>query len=215
MRTEDLIADLAERLTPVRPLQPPLVRALGWFVLASVCGGVGVVFFGARADVSLRLTQPGYLAIAVLALLTSMCAVVISLILAIPGAERTPALRISTLALCGLWMVTSVWGVLAEGRGVPVLTDPHWPVCFMRVVLVGLLPALTLFVMVRRGRPLQLGATAAMAALAAASVGALAVHVACPLDDAGHAFLGHVIPVTAMAAMGVIVRRSLSRKLAV
>jgi hypothetical protein len=215
MRTDDLIADLAGRVTPVRPLSPPIVRALGWLVLAGVCGGLGVTAFGARSDVMVRLTQPGYLWLAMLALLTSVFAAVVSLTLAIPGAERTPVLRALTLVTLGLWTVTMVRAVLAAGRGLPVSTDPHWPVCFLRVLLVGLLPALVLFGMLRRGAPLRLGWTAAMAAAAAASVGALAVHVACPLDDPGHGFLGHFVPLVLAAAIGMTARRRLARRRAV
>jgi hypothetical protein len=123
-------------------------------------------------------------------------------------------LRVSTLGLLGLWTVTMVRAVLAAGRGLPVSTDPHWPVCFIRVLAVGVLPALVLFVMVRRGHPLRLGWTAAMAALAAAAVGALAVQVACPLDDPGHGFLGHFVPVMVRAAIGVGARRRLVRRTA-
>jgi hypothetical protein len=214
VRTEDLIAELTERVTPVRPLPPPAVRTLGWFVLAAACGVVGVASFGARSDVMVRLTQSDYLWIAGLVVLTSMFAVVVSLMLSIPGAERTPVLRVSTLGLLGLWTVTMVWAVLAAGRGLPISTDPHWPVCFIRVFAVGVLPALVLFGMVRRGHPLRLGWTAAMAALAAAAVGALAVQVACPLDDPGHGFLGHFVPVMVMAAIGVGARPRLLRKTA-
>jgi hypothetical protein len=210
MRTDDLIADLAERATPVRPLPPPSMRAFGWLVLAAICAAAGVTAFGARADVLVRLTQPDYLSSAVLALSTSVAAVVICLVLAIPGAERTPLLRATALAIFAVWAGTTVWRVVAEGRGLPVVTDPHWPVCFGRVVLVALLPAAALFAMVRRGTPLRPGWTAAMAALAAASAGALAVHVACPLDDPGHVFLGHVVPVIAMAAVAITVRRTLT-----
>jgi len=215
VRTEDLIADLAGRVTPVRPLLPPAVRALAWFALAAAWGGVGVAAFGARSDLTVRLLQPDYLWIAALAVLTSMFAVVVSLILSIPGAERTPVLRVSTVGILGLWTATMVRAVVAAGRGLPVSTDPHWPVCAMRVLVVGVLPALVLWVMIRRGTALRLGWTAAMAALAAASVGALAVHVACPLDDPGHGFLGHFVPVVLAAAMGIAARRRLARSLAV
>ena len=210
MRTDDLIADLAGRAAVVRPLPPPLFRAIGWLVLAGACAAAAVTVFGARADVMVRLQQPDYLSIAVLALSTSVFAAVISFVLAIPGAERTPLLRVTALAIFGLWVGTSVWRVLAAGRGLPIATDPHWPVCFGRVVLVSLLPAVALFVMLRRGTPLQPGWTAAMGAAAAASAGALAVILACPLDDSGHAFLGHLMPVMAIAAIGIALRRTLT-----
>jgi hypothetical protein len=215
MKTEDLIADLAGRLTPARPLPSPGIRALSWCVLAGACASAGVTLFGARADVMVRLTEFDYLWSTMLALIASMFAVVLTLVLAIPGVERTPLFRLSSLGVLILWTLTMLWAVVTAGRGLPVTADPHWPVCFMRVVLIGLIPALVLFVMVRRGMPLRLGWTAAFAAIAATSIGALAVQITCPLDDAGHAFLGHFVPVMAMAAAGVAARGTLAGKTAV
>ena len=211
MRTEDLIVDLAGRVTPVRPLPPPGVRTIGWLVFATACAIAGVALIGARADVLVRLTQPDYLWMAMLALFTSVVGVVASLVLAIPGAERRPVLRVLTLGLLGLWTATTAWAVLSGGRPIPFSTDPHWPVCLLRVVLVGAVPAVLLFVMLRRGVALRPGWTAAMAAAAAASVGALVVQLVCPIDDPGHGFLGHFSPVMLMIAIGVAAQRTLAR----
>ena len=130
-----------------------------------------------------------------LALFTSVVGVVASLVLAIPGAERRPVLRVLTLGLLGLWTATTVWAVLSGGRPIPFSTDP----------------AVLLFVMLRRGVALRPGWTAAMAAAAAASVGALVVQLVCPIDDPGHGFLGHFIPVMLMIAIGVAAQRTLAR----
>ena len=211
MKTEDLIADLAGRLTPVRALRPPGVRALGWLAFASACVVGAVTLLGARPDVLVRLTQLDYLGMALLASLTSTLAVVMALVLAIPGAERSAALRMFTVAIVGVWAVSMAGAVYSSGHGLPVSTDPHWPVCFTRVLLVSALPALVLFALVRRGVSLRPGWTAAMAALAAASVGALAVQIACPLDDPGHSFLGHFVPVLSMAVIGVAAQRLFAR----
>jgi len=209
MRTDDLIADLTARVTPVAPLPGPGARALAWLVVATACGVVGIAVFGARPDVMLRLSQLDYLWTALLALTTAVFAVVVTLVLAIPGAERTPWPRLSALGLLGVWMVTMVWGVVGAGQGLPISTDPHWPACFARVMAIGLIPVLTLFVMLRRGMLLRRGWAAAYAAGAAAAMGALAVQLTCPLDSPGHAFLGHFVPVMAMAAMGAASRRAL------
>lgn len=212
MRTEDLIADLAGRVTPVRRLASPAKRAAGWFVLAVVVSVAGVAYFGARRDVTVRLTQLDYLWTALLALTTSALAVVATLVLSVPGAERTPFLRRLTVGLLSVWAVTMVWAVVEAGRGLPFTTDRHWPVCFTRVVLVSLVPALALYVMARRAAPLRLGWTAAFAGAAAASMAALVVQLACPLDDAGHAFLGHFVPVVVIVGLGVAARRVLARR---
>jgi hypothetical protein len=212
MRTDDLIADLAGHVQPVRPLSPPGLRAMGWLVVALACAAVGVACFGARPDVLVRLTQPDYLWTAAVALATSALAVIATLVLSVPGAERTPALRRATVAALVLWAVTMVWAVLDSGRPLPITTDRHWPACFTRVVLVSFVPVIVLFGMARRAAPLRLGWTGAFAALAASSIAALAVQIVCPLDDAGHAFLGHFIPVVLIAALGVIVRGALARR---
>jgi hypothetical protein len=214
MKTEDLIADLAGRVTPVRPLAPPSLRALGWFAVAVAFAACGVAYFGARPDVFVRLTQPDYLWTVILALSTSTLAAIATLVLAIPGAERTVLLRRLTVVIMMIWAVTTVWSVLATGRGVPIATDRHWPACFARVVLISVVPVAVLFAMVRRSAPLRLGWTAGLAAAAAASMGTLAVQLVCPLDDAGHAFLGHFVPVVVITALGITVRRTLVRKAA-
>ena len=209
MRTEDLIADLAERAAPLRPLPPPSLRALTWFGLAIACAATGIVVFGARPDVTLRLTEFDYLRTVLLALTTAVLAAVVTLVLAIPGAERTSVPRLSTLGLLTLWALTMVWDVVGAGQGLPVTADPHWPACFARAILVGLIPVFSLFAMVRRGLALRTGWTAAYAATASAAMAVLAVQLTCPLDDAGHAFLGHFVPVLAMAAAGIASRRAL------
>ena len=211
MKTEDLIADLAGRVTPARPLPRPSVRALGWLALAGACAVFGLMFFGPRADVLSRLTQADYFWLAALALMTSIVSLVTSLVLAIPGAERGPALRTIAVGLLGTWAVTMAWAVFSAGQGLPIFSDRHWPVCFVRVFVVATVPACALFVMARRGLPLRRGWTAAMTTAAAASVGALVTQLACPLDDPGHGFLGHFGPVMALVAIGLAARRLLAR----
>ena len=212
MRTEDLIADLAGRVTPVRPLPSPGRRALGWCAIAGVCAAAGIAFFGPRPDVATRLTQPDYLSTAALALTTAMLAVMATLVLSVPGAERTPWLRGLLVAVFATWAATMVWAVAATGHGLPFATDPHWPACFARVVIVSVVPAIALFTMARRAAPLRPGWTGAFAGVAAASTAALVVQIACPLDDAGHAFLGHFVPVLVIAALGLAAGRWLVRR---
>jgi hypothetical protein len=212
MTTDDLIADLAGRVTPVRPLPSPVWRSVSWLALASACAGIGVLGFGARHDLAVRWNQADYLWTLVLALATSVLAVVVTLVLSIPGAERNSSLRGTTLGVLAVWTVTMIGAVIASGRGLPFTADPHWPACFSRVVAISLVPVGVLFAMARRAAPLRLGWTALFAGAAAAAMGALAVQLVCPLDDPGHAFLGHFLPVAAIALLGLGARRWLARR---
>jgi len=210
MRTEQLIADLAARAKPFRPLPPPGRRAIAWLLLTSGVAAAELWLFGPRPDVTVRLTQPDFLWSAMLALAASILAGIITLVLAIPGGERTPYLRWSSLGVVGLWALTMIRPVVGAGGALPLFTDIHWPACFARVTAVAFVPALMLFVMVRRALPLRPAWAGGLGALAAASMGAVVAQVACPLDDPGHAFLGHFIPVAIIVAIGVALRRTLA-----
>jgi hypothetical protein len=204
MRTDDLIADLAGRVTPVRPLPAPGIRALAWFVVASACAGAGVAVFGARPNVDSLLTELDFLLAGILALGTTLLGALAALILSIPGAERTPALRAATIGVVALWVVMLGSSVALAGKGFSGIS--HWYVCFIRVMAIGLIPAMVIVVMLRRAMPLRTGWVSALAMLGAAAIGAFAIQFICPLTDAGHALVGHLGPVVvaglAGAAMG-------------
>jgi hypothetical protein len=200
MKTDELIAQLASRAAPVQPLPPPAVRALAWSAVALASAAAGIVIFGARPDLGAVLTQPQFLWPLVAAIVTAAVAAGAALVLAIPGLERSPALRGSSVALGVLWASMLVGFVVRAGHGFAGASD--WPICFLRVIGVGLAPALVLFGMLRRAAPLRLAWTSALAATAAMAAGAMAVQIVCPVDDAAHALLGHFGPVLAIALLG-------------
>lgn len=202
MRTEDLIADLASRAAPVRPLPSPGVRALGWLGVAFVFGAAGLVVFGNRPGLDSLVAQPYFLWTAILALATAVFAVIGALVMAIPGAERSPLLRGATVAIVGLWAVTLATMIVRADHGFASVSD--WYICFMRVVAIGLVPAVAVIAMLRRAAALRPGWTGALAMAAAAAAGALAIQFICPLDDAAHALIGHFGPVVTAGAFGAL-----------
>jgi hypothetical protein len=200
MKTEDLIADLAGRLEPVRPVAPPGVRLLRWALVALACAAAGVVVLGTRPDLRLALGQPEFLALGFVAAGTAILAAAAALVLAIPGAERSPAIRTTAMLLVGLWLATLLVAIARAGEGFRV--DSHWPACFIRAVGIGLVPAVVLFGMLRRAAPLRLAWAGGLSAVAATAMGALAVHIICSINDPAHALVGHFGPVAVLGALG-------------
>jgi hypothetical protein len=200
MRSDDLIAQLASRAVPVQPLPSPRLRLMAWSALALACGAVGVAAFGPRFNLEAVAGDPAFLLLGAIAAGVGAVAAGASLVLAVPGAERSPSLRVATVALFGVWAIALVALIVRGGQGFAAAS--HWYTCFARVGLIGLLPAVTLFVMLRRAAPLQLGWTSALAAIGAMGIGALAIHFICPLTDAAHALLGHLGPVLTIGWLG-------------
>ena len=209
MRTEDLIADLASRAAPVRPLASPAIRLAAWSAVAVASALAGLAAFGLRSHVQDLLGQPSFLATAVASFGTAMLAGAAALVLAVPGAERSPALRRFAWALLAIWGSLMVAGVIRAGEGFS--HDPHWPICVIRVIAIGLVPAWTLFGMLRRGAPLRLRSAGALAAIAAMAAAAGVIQFICPLDDPAHLLRGHFAPVLVMAVLSMPIAPRLLR----
>ena len=201
MRTEELIADLASRATPVRPLPPPSVRFAAWSAAALGSAAAGIAAFGLRPHLNELVRQPEFTGLAIVAVGTSALAGASSLVLAIPGAERSPALRATATTLVGGWAAVLLANVIRAGHGFSGVAD--WPICFLRVLAIALLPAIVLFQMLRRAAPLRRGWAAGLAATAAVSIAAGAIQFICPLADPAHALVGHFAPVLVGAGLAV------------
>jgi hypothetical protein len=207
MRTDDLIADLASRATPMRPLPAPGIRALAWLALAIASAAGGVVLFGARPDLDVLVINRDLLMTSALALATAGLSSAAALVLAVPGAERSPLVRGIPFAVLGMWTLTALMTTLQAFHGLSGVSD--WYVCAIRVAAIGFVPAIVLVSMLRRAAPLRLEWTGGLALAGAAAVGSLAIQFICPVDDAGHALLGHLGPVLALAAVGAAAASSL------
>ena len=200
MRTDDLIGDLVRRAAPVRVLPAPAVRTLAWLAVAIASAAAGVLVFGARPDLASLLTRQDFLVTAALALATAGLSAGAALVLAVPAAERSPLVRGIPVAVLGMWTLTAILAVLQASHGLSGVS--HWYICAIRVAAIGLVPAIVLVAMLRRALPLRLQWTGALALASSAAIGALAIQFICPIDDAGHALVGHMGPVLGLAAIG-------------
>ena len=209
MKTDELIAHLASRAAPVQPLSSPAVRALAWSAVAVASAAAGIVIFGARPDLGVVLSEPTFMWPLVAAGVTAAVAAGASLVLAVPGSERSPALRGSSVTLGALWALMLVVFVIRAGHGFAGAS--HWPICFIRAIAVGLAPGIVLFGMLRRAAPLRITWTSALAATAAIAAGAMAAQISCPIDDAAHALLGHFGPVLVLGLLGAATARRMLR----
>ena len=208
MRTEQLIADLASRAGPVRRLASPATRFGAWSGAAIASAALGLAVFGPRAGIAQLVTEAGFISAASFVLIIAGLAALTSLILAIPGAERSRVLRASAFTLVAVWGSLGVAGVVRAG-GLSEASD--WYVCFVRVIAVGLVPAWVLFGMLRRAVPLERGAASALAAVGAMAIGSCAMQFICPLDAPAHTFLGHVGPALMLCGAGALLSGALLR----
>jgi hypothetical protein len=171
METESLIHQLAADATPVRPLPDSWVRASLWLVIAVPYVVLIVILMSPRPDLAMLLVDSRFQVELVAALATAILAAMAAFACTVPGRGRTVCLL--PLAPLAIWLASLGYGCILDWRalgseGLRLRID--WD-CVPATALVGIVPAIAMVVMLRRGAPLFPRVTLAMGALA---VGALA-----------------------------------------
>lgn len=171
METNQLIRRLAEDATPIRRLPAPWWRAAIWFSI-SLPYVAAVIFAHAKqidpaqmlADWQFIIEQIAIFSTAITAVVAAFCSV-------IPGFDR----KILMLPLLPLmvWLASLGDGCIRDwlrlgASGLKL--RPDWD-CLPPAALLGIVPAIAIVVMLRRGAPLYPRATLALAALAVAALG--------------------------------------------
>ncbi len=209
--TDALIARLSRQARPPRPLAHPVRRALGWAVIALGFAVAMVWAIGPRADLVERLGDARFLFEQGAALATGLAAAAAALALTIPGAS--PLWRLAPVVPGALWLGTLSLGCLRDwwAMGADGLRLTPDPACFFYIALIGSLPGLVLYLMLRRGVPLAPRLTLALAALAAAGLGNFGLRFFHAQDAALMVLVWQVGSVALIAALAGLAGRGLLR----
>jgi len=182
MDTAKLIEQLSKSASPVRPLPRAWIRAAVWLMLSIPYIALVVIVVSPRNDLMVKLTELRYVIEQFAALATGITAAIAAFAATIPGYNRK-ILLLPAFPLA-LWLGSLGQGCLQTWLrfGTSGLKlQPDW-FCFPAVVLVGILPAIVIAVMLRRGAPLEPCITAGLGGLAAAGLGNFGLRLFHPQD---------------------------------
>jgi hypothetical protein len=177
--TNQLIHQLADRPAPVQRLPAPWRRAAIWFAISLPY--VAVITFSYSMpmpiDLSHLLSDRQFIVEEIATLLTAATAVVAAFCSVVPGYDRR-VLLVPLLPLA-IWLFSLGDGCAHDwirlgARGLEIHAD--WN-CLPPASLIGIVPALAIVIMLRRGAPLFPRATLALAALAVAALGNLGLRI--------------------------------------
>ncbi len=211
MKTEDLIRTLAADAGPVHRLPHPAWRAMIWFTISTAYVAGFVWVMGLRPDIATKLAEPRFLVEVGAAYLTSMMAAAAAFCAGCPG--RPIWERFAPLPFLALWL-----GSLGEGcwrdwlrSGPDGLTLQPDLLCFPMIVAVSTVPALLIFIMIRRGAPIAPITTTGLATLAAAALAAAALRLFHAQDASIMVLVWQFGSVALLAAIGALFGGNLLR----
>lgn len=167
--TDALIDSLVGKLTPVKRLKPPVIRAAGLIVLATIVIALFTMHRGFRQDIHDRMAEPSYLIAVAAAWMTGVTATLAAFEVSLPDRSRFWMLVPAPAVI--LW----VWGVgygclahwIAIPEGAPVQTDSMH--CMQTLIGSSIPLGLVLWRMLRRSKPLRKMPTVWLGALAIAA----------------------------------------------
>jgi hypothetical protein len=198
-RTDDLIHRLTADASRVRPLGRPWTRALLWCAGALV--SVVLVDWAWSRGTPLALSiDSRFVWEQGAALLTGLTAAAAAFATVVPGRSR----RLVWLPLAPLaaWLVSvgqqCVHDWSARSGLPPILA--HWG-CFPATILFGVIPAVAIVLMLRRGAPLAPRVTTALAAVAVAGIANLGVRFVHALDASFIVLAWHIVAVFALSSI--------------
>jgi hypothetical protein len=171
METEELIKRLAADTSTVRRLQPPWLRAVFWLAIALPYVAVVVRGKLMMVDPLQTLADPRFIIEQAATFATALTAAVAAFCSIVPGFDRR--ILLLPLAPLALWIASVGHGCVqdwlrfgADGLAI----RPDWD-CLPSATIIGIIPAVAMVVMLRRGAPLYPRLTLALGALAVAAIG--------------------------------------------
>lgn len=194
-----LIERLAGDLRPVRPLAPPVVRALVWLAAVAALG----IALAAISDMGAFRTRmadvPDLRCAAVGAALTAIAAAIAAFQISVPG--RRPAWMLIPVLPALLWLGASGWGCM-RGWHLPWMqpaTAQDSAHCALFITAVSIPLSALLLLLLRRAVPLYPTRVAAFGGLAAAAAAASLLCLFHPEDASAIDLIVH------LSAVGLVV----------
>jgi len=210
MKTEELIQGLARDAEPVQRLSHPGWRAMMWALASISYLTVIVAFVGVRPDIDARLQDPRFIIEVGAALLTGVMAAAAAFCAGCPG--RPLWERFAPVPFLAVWLAS-----LGEGcwrQWVQYTPDGGVELDFLCLEIIfgmSLLPAILIFVMIRRGAPIAPMSTTGLATLAATALAAAALRLFHAQDVSLMLLVWQFGSVIMLAALGFLVGRHFLR----
>lgn len=205
-----LIAQLAEELEPVRPIQ--IVHGLALLALAVVVTiGVVALWRGLwNGPAQGEATAIFFVANGLIGLVGLASARAVVRMAGPRVGARQDESRWLLAALAILPATALLLGALNGGLAWHVHA-PHGPFCFLAGSVSGVLVAAVLIAWLRRGAPVAPNVAGLYTGVAAGALGSFAYGLSCPVDTIGHLGIWHVAPVAVSAVLGRLVVPQLVR----
>ncbi|CAM5772313.1 hypothetical protein LMIY3S_03802 [Labrys miyagiensis] len=182
METTDLIHSLAENVTPVKRLRPPLLRAGLWLLLAAIIMGGLTAIHGLRPQFAERMQELSFTTGMVSSLLTGILASVAAFMLSLP--DRSRLWLLLPAPPLAVWLANIGYQCFAGWTSLPPgsVTVEAASSCLTTLVVTSLPLSLVMLIMLRYAALLRPVSVILVGSLAVSAITSTALSMFHPLD---------------------------------
>lgn len=208
IKTNDLIASLAAKMTPVKRLRPPLLRAGCWLLMAAAVLTLLAVNQGIRPDLAQRLHDLSFVTSLAASILTGVLAAIAAFLVSLP--DRSRLWLLLPIPALVLWLSNIGYQCLTQwiSIGPDGMSFGEAARCFTTLVLTSLPLSFALLVMLRYAARLRPTAVTLMGSLAVSAITSTALALFHSIDATVMILMWNVgTAVLLVGAAGIFGRR--------
>jgi len=198
---DELIDKLARDGTAIKPALHPVLLSLEWIAAAVFYLAVALVVSGLRTDLIVKLHEPWFVAeIAVLAgiiIATSLSAALLSF----PDLHQMRRVALAPAIAFALFALVMLFAWRADNP--PSQPPIHSVECTLNITMLAILPAASIFFVMRKFASTHHYWSGGIAMLAAFSVGALWLRLYEQTDSIMHVIEWHYLPMILIGMLGM------------
>ena len=198
---EQLVAQLADDASIIKPASHPYLLSLKWIGAAAVYLAVSLALSGVRPDWLRAVNQPWFVAELVALLMIFVTASLSAALLSFPDLHQKRALAFSPLWMFVLFLAVLLFAWRADAP--PAALPEHGIECTSCIVLMALLPSGWTFYAMRKFASTHYRSAGGIAILSAFSIGALWLRLQEVNDSIVHVVEWHYLPMLAVGVVGL------------
>ncbi len=212
MDTDQLIDQLASE-GPQKPLPRPMKQVLFWLAGTFVWLGATAWYSGFRSDLLGKLVDPLY--ITELGLLFGMAfsSAIAALCLSRPDGYQKPWVKYIPFAFILPWAAAAFSGATGDITFTSIchsMTLGQFD-CPWHILLFSAPPGVVMFLIIKRGAPIQCYWAGSMATWSVTSFGYLCMRLVEQNDNPAHLIVWHALPIVLICMMGMMLGKILLR----
>lgn len=204
--TDQLINQLTAQLRPVKIIRFSSRDFFKVFFAGLISLSSAIFILGLRADFSDQTLSSRFVVESVLLVLLGIASILATITLSVPSLVAKKIYK-PLLVLCFLALSTFISSFLTSPD--PFIFSGYGLSCVIEIMAIGLLPAITLFYLIRPAAPLQREVVGALAAISGISFGLFAAQITCIDSTPLHILFWHIIPAFIFIYLGALVSKKI------